>query len=242
MSHPHILDGFPALVRAMEHGLGEIQALCDWLSMLGTGVISWHNHAGTLVTSLLGVYHQLDAIRCPCLNRQGVTESRAKEMGLWSYPIPEGGRRMTLIELSIKMSKTATTKSCTFHADWKILEDLYFSRGEKMKILPRGLPILLSITMAVTSWLRLVNIVNRSRPRLTSSLLKKQARHQCDVCTPSSDCLVVYNQFVTQKKCMAATVSKFLRSRQENINNWKFESSWYEQYKRRPFCLNFWSL
>ena len=64
-----------------------------------------------------------------------------------------------------------------------------------------------------------VNIVNRSRPRLTSCLLKKQARHQCDVCTPSSDCLVGYNRFVTLKKCMAATVNKFLRSRQENINN-----------------------
>ena len=46
-------------------------------------------------------------------------------------------------------------------------------------------------------------------PRLTSCLLKKQARHQSDVCTPSSDCLVVYNQFVTLKKCMAATVNKF---------------------------------
>ena len=57
------------------------------------------------------------------------------------------------------------------------------------------------------------------QPGLTSYLLKKQARHQCDVCTPSSDCLVVYNQFVTLKKCMAATVNKFLRSRQENINN-----------------------
>ena len=30
---------------------------------------------------------------------------------------------------------------------------------------------------------------------------------------------MVYNQFVTPKKCMAATVSRFLRSRQENINN-----------------------
>ena len=88
----------------------------------------------------------------------------------------------------------------------------------------------------------LVNNVNRSRPRLTSCLLKKQARHQCDVCTTLSDCLVVYNQFVTLKKCMAATVNKFLRSRQENIHKWKFESSWYEQYERRPFCLNFWSL
>ena len=64
-----------------------------------------------------------------------------------------------------------------------------------------------------------VNIVNRSRPRLTSCLFKKQARHQFDVCTPSADCLVVYNQFVTLKKCMAATVNKFLRSRQENISN-----------------------
>ena len=83
--------------------------------------------------------------------------------------------------------------------------------------------------------LEVVNIVNRSRPRLTSCLLKKQARHQCDVCTPSSGCLVVYNQFVMLKKCMAAPVNKFLRSLQENINNWKFESSWYEQYKWRPF-------
>ena len=57
---------------------------------------------------------------------------------------------------------------------------------------------------------KLVNIVNRSRPRLTSCLLKKQARHQCDVCTPSSDCLVVCNQFVTLKKLI---VNKFLRSR-----------------------------
>ena len=29
MSHPHLLDGFLALVLAMEHGLGEIQALGD---------------------------------------------------------------------------------------------------------------------------------------------------------------------------------------------------------------------
>ena len=40
-------------------------------------------------------------------------------MGLWSYPIPEGGKRMTLIELSIKMSKTAPAKTCTFHIDRK---------------------------------------------------------------------------------------------------------------------------
>ena len=53
----------------------------------------------------------------------------------------------------------------------------------------------------------LVNIVNRSRSRLTSCLLRKQARHQCDVCTPSSDCLVVYNQFVT-----AAILFEFLES------------------------------
>ena len=44
------------------------------------------------------------------------------------------------------------------------------------------------------------------------------------------------------KKCMPATFNKFLWSRWENINNGKFESSWYEQYKRRLFCLNFWSL
>ena len=46
---------------------------------------------------------------------------------------------------------------------------------------------------------------------------------------PLCEIALVYNQFVTLKKCMAATVNKFLRSRQENINNWKFESSWYEQ-------------
>ena len=40
-------------------------------------------------------------------------------MGLWSYLIPEGGKRMTLIELSIKMSKTAPAKTCTVHNDWK---------------------------------------------------------------------------------------------------------------------------
>ena len=40
-------------------------------------------------------------------------------MGLWSYPIPEGGQRMTLIELSIQMSKTAPAKTCAFHTDWK---------------------------------------------------------------------------------------------------------------------------
>ena len=38
-------------------------------------------------------------------------------------------------------------------------------------------------------WSVLVNIVNRSRHRLTSCQLKKQTRHLCDVCTPSSDCM-----------------------------------------------------
>ena len=41
------------------------------------------------------------------------------KMGLWSYPIPEGGKRMTSIELSIKMPKTAPAKTCIFHTDWK---------------------------------------------------------------------------------------------------------------------------
>ena len=92
----------------MEHGLGEIQALGDRLRILSTGVISWHNQ-GTLVTSLL--WHstwglastrsklvsemlsdepgsvsyskpvRLDVVRCPSLNRQAVTESRAKGNG-----------------------------------------------------------------------------------------------------------------------------------------------------------------
>ena len=43
---------------------------------------------------------------------------------------------------------------------------------------------------------------------LGSCLFKKHARHQCDVCMHLSDCLVVYNQFVTLKKCMAATSLK----------------------------------
>ena len=51
MSHPHLLDVFLALVLAMEHDLGEIQALGD-SSMLGTEVMSWHNQ-GALLTSLL---------------------------------------------------------------------------------------------------------------------------------------------------------------------------------------------
>ena len=35
--------------------------------------------------------------------------------------MPEGDRRITLMELSIKMSKTAPAKSCmpTFQTDWK---------------------------------------------------------------------------------------------------------------------------
>ena len=47
--------------------------------------------------------------------------------------------------------------------------------------------------------------------RLTSCLLKK---HAFVVCLPSSDCLVrlvVYNQFVTPKKCLPATFNRFLR-------------------------------
>ena len=41
----------------------------------------------------------------------------------------------------------------------------------------------------------------------------------CDVWPPSSDCLVVYDQFVTLKNWLPATSNNFLRSRQENINN-----------------------
>ena len=50
-------------------------------------------------------------------------------MGLWSYLIPEGGKRMTLIELSINMSKTASATTCTFQTDWNS-EVLYFSSGD----------------------------------------------------------------------------------------------------------------
>ena len=55
-------------------------------------------------------------------------------MRVWSYPIP-GDKRMTLIELSIKMSKTAPAKTCTFHTDWK---KCCISQEEK-KISPGGL-------------------------------------------------------------------------------------------------------
>ena len=65
-------------------------------------------------------------------------------MGLRSYPIPEGGKRMTLIEQSIKMSKTAPAKTCTLTG-----RSVVFFKRRKMKISPRGPPILLSITMAV---------------------------------------------------------------------------------------------
>ena len=58
---------------------------------------------------------RLDVVRCPSLNRQGVTERRAKGNGT----IHIGDKRMTLIKLSIKMSKTAAAKTCTLHADWK---------------------------------------------------------------------------------------------------------------------------
>ena len=57
---------------------------------------------------------RLDVVICPRLNRQGVTERRAKK-----NLMPEGGKKMALIELSIKMSKTTPAKTCTFHTDWK---------------------------------------------------------------------------------------------------------------------------
>ena len=99
------------------------------------------------------------------------------------------------------------------------------STNERLEMLSECLSnVRLAITFHMQmSFLRMrfaiVNIVRLSRPRLTNYLLKKHVRHQCDVCTPSSDCLMMYNQFVTLTKYMAATVSKFLRSRQENINN-----------------------
>ena len=63
---------------------------------------------------------RLDVVRCPRLNRQGVIDSRSKENGtlVVSHRLP-GGRRMTLIVLSIKISKTAPAKTSTFHTDWK---------------------------------------------------------------------------------------------------------------------------
>ena len=39
---------------------------------------------------------------------------REKSQGKWSYPIPEVAKRMTLIELFIKMSKIASATTCTF--------------------------------------------------------------------------------------------------------------------------------
>ena len=92
---------------------------------------------------------------------------------------------------------------------------------------------------------RVVNIVNRSRPWLTSSLLKKQGwqapywkKGEAPVwCLHTLMWLSsgVQSIWDAEKVYGRHTVSRFLRSRQENINNWKFESSWYEQYKRHPF-------
>ena len=79
-----------------------------------------------LVTSLQVV--RLDFVRWRRLNRQGVTESRTKENG--TYPIPEGGKRMTLNKLSIKSWK----KCCIF-------------KRRKMKISPIGLLFLLSMAV-----------------------------------------------------------------------------------------------
>ena len=86
-------------------------------NLLGLNLVSemLSNEPGSVSGSKLV---RLDVVRFPCLNRQGVTKSRAKKMGLWSYPIP-GGQMMTLIELSMRMSKTAPAKTCTIHTDWK---------------------------------------------------------------------------------------------------------------------------
>ena len=69
---------------------------------------------------------------------------------------------------------------------------------------------------------------------LASCLLKKHARHQFDVRPPSSDCLVVYNHFLTLKKCLPAvfnvTLGKYKQLKIESL------------YKGRLFCLIFWSL
>ena len=66
---------------------------------------------------------RLDVVRWRRLNRQGVTESRTKENG--TYPIPEGGKRMTLNKLSIKSWK----KSCIF-------------KRRKIKISPIGMAVI----------------------------------------------------------------------------------------------------
>ena len=141
MSHPHLLDGFLALILAMEHGLGEVQGFGDWLIMLGTGLMSWHNQI-TLVTSLLwdsvwGLASALNLVSemlsnepgsvsyCKLVRLDVLADVRAwidkvwpraepRKMGHWSYPIPEGGKRM-----SIKVPKTAPAKTCIFHTDWK---------------------------------------------------------------------------------------------------------------------------
>ena len=112
--------------------VGQVTSLQGVQHQLGLNLVSemLSNEAESVSYSKLV---RLDVVRCRRLNRQGVTESRTKENG--TYPIPEGGKRMTLIELSIKNWK----KCCIF-------------KRRKMKISPIGLLFLLS--MAVITWLR----------------------------------------------------------------------------------------
>ena len=72
---------------------------------------------------------RLDVVRCQRLKDWVWPRTESRKMGHWSYPIPEGGKRMTLIELPIKMSKTAPATMCTFQTDWN-LKMLYFSSGD----------------------------------------------------------------------------------------------------------------
>ena len=66
-----------------------------------------------------------------------------RKMGLWPYPIPAGGKRMTLIKLPMKMSKTA------FQTDWK--KCCIFKR-RNMKISLTGLLLLCMLyTMIATN-------------------------------------------------------------------------------------------
>ena len=74
----------------------------------------------------------LDVVRCPRLTRQGDRAQSQRKC--------EGGKGMTLIELSIKMSGITPVKTC-IHSTLTGRSAVFFKR-RTMKISPRGLPIL----------------------------------------------------------------------------------------------------
>ena len=94
-------------------------------------------------------------------------------MGLWSYPIPEGGKSMTLIELSIKMVKTAPAKTCTFPTDWK---KCCIFQGEKNRSPDEGFWACLGdlapdIPRRPETWVLLCNLMLKLRGVLHSAAI-----------------------------------------------------------------------